>query len=604
MKQAAHDAGLSLDELARRIGCSRALIYQYASGAALAQNDRLQQIAREVGKPLYWFFIEDLDAAQSATELANLATERAQVDAELDRLAADRSRLEQRRASEDVAHLEALLAAYSTPANPRKVVDCCTQLTPLLAREEDPQRLASVLLQQGNALLQLQEWGAAKEKLEQAAGLFRQASRLTSARDCVQSLGHVNLMLGRVDEALQQFETVASGDDWSNRWQGTLSVGGARELLGDYPAAIAAFERALEIVEERGDTPGAEAGRLYVEANWANLELDFGDYQGALERSLRCIRMALRLGVQDQYMEALLTNGAAYLQIGDTQSATRSVQLALDVADLTSDQQHRSLALSYLSLCDTVRRRTPEAIAEGKEALALALRCSAVRAEIVAQRALCEAYLQALNPSEAVYHARQGLVVAQNIRLLLPQAHLGALKAQAQLMSGNSADAIVEGERALKLAADLHARPVEIECHLVLAQAYFDSASIDDVFNHAGAVIDLARNDHLPNITWKAHFLLARANAARSDLAVARSEYQHAILELRTAREVPPVIKQEADTSLEDPLALQVWQSWLQFVVETEGADQARVAAAEAEWPPLNEWLESQLQDKGGAVDA
>jgi len=123
-------------------------------------------------------------------------------------------------------------------------------------------------------------------------------------------------------------------------------------------------------------------------------------------------------------------------------------------------------------------------------------------------------------------------------------------------------------------------------------------------FRFGSAVIDLARSDHLPNITWKAHFLLARANAARSDLAVARSEYQHAILELRTAREVPPVIEQEADTSLEDPLALQVWQSWLQFVVETEGADQARVAAAEAEWPPLNEWLESQLQDKGGAVDA
>src|SRR5437763_1382025 len=82
-------------------------------------------------------------------------------------------------------------------ANARKVVDCCNQLTPFLAREEDPQRLAAVLLQQGNALLQLQEWGAAKEKLEQAAGLFRQAGNLTSARDCTQSLGHVNLMLGR-----------------------------------------------------------------------------------------------------------------------------------------------------------------------------------------------------------------------------------------------------------------------------------------------------------------------------------------------------------------------------------------------------------------------
>ena len=52
IKRASKEAGLSLDDLASRIGCSRALIYQYASGASLAQNDRLQIIAAVVGKPI------------------------------------------------------------------------------------------------------------------------------------------------------------------------------------------------------------------------------------------------------------------------------------------------------------------------------------------------------------------------------------------------------------------------------------------------------------------------------------------------------------------------------------------------------------------------
>src|ERR1051325_6190087 len=53
-------AGLSVEELANRIGCSRALIYQYLSGTTLAQPDRLQQIALEVAVPLSYFYSGEL----------------------------------------------------------------------------------------------------------------------------------------------------------------------------------------------------------------------------------------------------------------------------------------------------------------------------------------------------------------------------------------------------------------------------------------------------------------------------------------------------------------------------------------------------------------
>src|SRR5258708_38674351 len=56
IQKAIERANLSAEELANRIGCSRALIYQYLSGTTLAQPDRLQQIAAVTGVPLTYFF--------------------------------------------------------------------------------------------------------------------------------------------------------------------------------------------------------------------------------------------------------------------------------------------------------------------------------------------------------------------------------------------------------------------------------------------------------------------------------------------------------------------------------------------------------------------
>src|SRR5579871_4509580 len=56
IQRAVERAGLSIEELAGRIGCSRALIYQYLSGSTLAQPDRLQQIAAECSVSLTYFY--------------------------------------------------------------------------------------------------------------------------------------------------------------------------------------------------------------------------------------------------------------------------------------------------------------------------------------------------------------------------------------------------------------------------------------------------------------------------------------------------------------------------------------------------------------------
>lgn len=599
IKLAAREVGVTLDELALLIGCSRALIFQYASGASLAQSDRLQLIAKEVKKPLYWFFLEEdesqslipnSDSSSNIDETSRLQLERTQFNAE-------KSRFEQRRTAEAISRLESLLAVASTAPDPRKLADFCQQISVLLNLDEDAEKLASIFLKQGNCLIQLQEWGAAKEKLEQASSIYRQLEKPVFARDCCQSLGHVSLMQGRVEEALKQFEYVASGEDWTNRWQGKLSQGAAYEVLGEYASAIHFFEKAMEVVEERSEESGAEVAKLYIEANWSNLELDFGDFESALRRSQRTMLQAQRQGVQDQYLEALLTHGSVLLHLEELPAAAHHVEMALGISTLVSDQQHRSLALSILALCDLARHLNSQAVANGKEALAIALRCSAARAELFAQRVLSEAYLASSNSSEAAYHARQGLIAAQNSNLKLPQSQFRLLLSRAHLIQGLATETFAEANKALLLSEELHARPVQFESHLVLATAFLKTGQLDEAQKHAKAANELCIELKTPFVAWKGQSLSGNAHRLSGNGDAAKISFDEALISLELFRRKRKMIDEE-DAIFEDPAALELCQSWLKFTVEREGIVVARTAVANWDWPPLSEWLEAELNLK------
>src|SRR5579871_4507050 len=76
IQRAVERAGLSIEELANRIGCSRALIYQYLSGTTLAQPDRLQQIATECGVTLTYFYSDTPEAEGAPPPTAPAERER------------------------------------------------------------------------------------------------------------------------------------------------------------------------------------------------------------------------------------------------------------------------------------------------------------------------------------------------------------------------------------------------------------------------------------------------------------------------------------------------------------------------------------------------
>lgn len=589
IKQAAKEAGMTSEDLAQRIGCSRALIYQYVSGVSLVQTDRLQQIAAVVGKPLEWFFrTDDHEAEATARESADIEQERAAIRQERERWELERVRLEQRLIHARSEHLNELVSAYSSGPNWRKVADACQLLAPELERQDEQEQLAELLLKHGNALIQLAEWGSASDKLERAASLFRSIELPERALGCLQSLGQISVILGRPEVALTQFGQVANGRDWWNRWQGTLSMGAAHELMGDYAAATGCFEQALDIVEEREGTADAEIGHLYVESNWANVQIDCGEFAGAAERADRCIRLAQRNGVQDQYLEALLNKGFASVPLLDLALARQALQSVLDLSELAGDGQRQSLALSGLSICDSLVQHPSDAVSRGKEALAIALRSGAVRSEIVAQRALAQAYLAAENPAEAEYHADAGIATAVSNRVRLPHAQLLALKAKARLSAGDAKGAKAAARDALKIAAELDAAPVQLDCHTILTRA---GAGSKEAIRSAQAAVGLANTiDSAPH-RWEALHALAEARRSAGEATGVREPFKLALAALSAGRQRYFQLS-GSDSILEIESAANLWKDWLRFIRITEGADRARSEAETAEWPPLLEWLE------------
>jgi transcriptional regulator with XRE-family HTH domain len=587
LKQAAREAGITLDELARAIGCSRALIFQYASGASLAQTDRLQQIAAIVGKPLYWFFLTDEETHPAPSAEAEIGEREKQLREQLERVEADKLRSTERRIREDISHLELLLAAHSSAPDQRKIVECCQKLQPLVASLGDTESLASIMLKQGNAQIALQEWGPARECLQQAADLYLNAGKPANAKDCLQSMGHASLMLGRIQEALTLFETVADSTDWTNRWQGTLSIGAAREFMGDYSHAISAFEEALRIVEERSGAE-TEIPRLFVEANWANLELDFGDFKSARSRAAECGRSAQRNAVQDQYLEAQLTAGIADLHLGAAESAIARIRTALDLAQLTASKQYQALALACESLWMCAAGRAEVAIANGKEALAIALRSNVLRAEILAQRALCEAYLLADKASEALYHAEQGYAAARAHGVTHAASHFLILKGRCCLLAGDTDGALVTALDGLAQAEMMQVRPLIMEASLTLSQTSLLCGDPAGSLAHARKAANLAKEMELAN------YWAALAQEAFALHALDRDPEALAALQLCAElyrRQMHDTSQYHTDAAAENSTSEAMWRLFIELTYRLTGKLEAEQLAETLDWLPATDWL-------------
>src|SRR5258708_33984599 len=109
IQKAVEKAGLSVEELATRIGCSRALIYHVLSGTTLAQPDRLQQIAAETDVTLPYFYGASLEEGRKGRRGGEATDPHARLD-------------------ERIRQLEELARAQETPPDWSALASTCEKI--------------------------------------------------------------------------------------------------------------------------------------------------------------------------------------------------------------------------------------------------------------------------------------------------------------------------------------------------------------------------------------------------------------------------------------------------------------------------------------------
>lgn len=593
IQRAVERAGLSIEELAGRIGCSRALIYQYLSGTTLAQPDRLQQIAVECGVGLASFYraSEEPDAEEPPAPAPVLSPPPPSFP-----LSAPPQEVAMR-LQEGLRSMQELAAAQEGPPDYRALAATCERILSLAAQVGDRAAQAVAHLRLGNALLSLADYPRAADALARAVALAQEIAAAATETAARQSLGQALFQLGRTDEAGEQFAHIAAGADFQGRWQGTLSLGSIHEQRGEYQQAMLRFDEAASLLEE-GELNGTArpetiaVGLLYVNANRTNVYLDEGDFGGARPLAERCMADAESLGIAGQHLEARFNIGWCDFGVGRWAACHAAFTGLLQLARFIGDQGRETMTRAWLGIFLAAAGDRDGALAYGKDALAQALSRGDRRAELYAQLALADAYSgDRLRQGEARYHITQALAVAGAVRDTRAEIECRLRLAHLSAQSGTVTELRDASTRALTLAQRLGARHLETLARVWLAEALHRGADADPSLARAEAEAAVALADSLNLIEgrWRARFTLAQIllDQAPTETAAAESALQQAISLLESLREAL-IATGIPDTLLENEECIAVYARLIRHLRQSGRTADAEAMLERAGWPPLN----------------
>ena len=593
IQRAAQRAALSIEELAGRIGCSRALIYQYCSGATLAQPDRLQQIARECGVPLTYFYA---DAVSDDPEIPAAPTGESALLPPTPAPQEVSARLQ-----DSLRAAQELAAAQESPPDYRALAASCERILSLAAQVGDRKAQAQAQKRLGNAHLRVGDYPRAAEALARAVALAQEAEDAEDEAASRQSLGNALLAMGRIREARQQFTQIAGGAGWNGRWQGTLSLGCIHEMQGEYQAAMARFDEATAILEaaraEGALTEGevAEAS-LYVQGNIRNVYTDGGDFQAAAPLAERMASEAEARGNADQYLEARFDLAWLHFAVGRWRDARREFDGVIQLARFVGDQGRETLGRAWLGLFLAAAGDYDAAIAAGKDALALALSRGDRRAELYAQLALADAYAAShLREGEARYHTNQALAVTAALRHERGEIECRLRLSRLNAQSGELGELRDSANRALSLSQKLGARHLESLSRAWLAElrlresdaAENPAESLAQAAEHARIAQNLADETEFIEGRWRSRELQARIvlrrNPAQSEAALGFLRESVELLEGLRGE----LRESDADTLLENEEAFNLCYRYADLLRLNGQQDALRAFLERTGWPPL-----------------
>lgn len=594
IQRAVERAGLSIEELAGRIGCSRALIYQYLAGSTLSQPDRLQQIAAECGVPLTYFYSETDPNADVSTDSDSDSSG----DGRTDSVSRPHPGIVEsadvaERLNQTLRSLNALADAQEGPPDYRELASTCERIYLLAGQVGDRLAQAKTQFRLGNACLRMADFHRASTALRGAIDLARDLGEKELEADARQSLGNVLVSLGNFAEARVQFEFCAAGKHTSGRWKGTLSLGSVNTLYGEYRQAMERFDEAAAIIDEAEaartySAREASIGMLYVNGNRTNVYINGGDFETARPIIQSSLLTAEAYGIADEHLEARLDLAICDFYTGRWSSAYRGLNSMLQLSRFVGDQGRETMARAWLGILQAASGDFGAAIGSGKDALSMALSRGDRRAELYSQIALADAYTGQTNrESEARYHANQALAVAVSLRMERGEAECRLRAARLAAQCGDVNELIEASTRALLLAQKLGARHIECIAYVWLAVAHSGGSggeteigATPEAIKYARQALELAQNLSLSEGIWRSGALLGTLEQSVEPFGVSIDVLEGLRAQLQDA-DIP-------DTLLENEECLVVYADYIavlrRFAEETE----VRNVLEQAGWPPLD----------------
>lgn len=581
--QAIKEAGLSVEQVAKDIGCSRALLYQYIAGTTLAQPDKLTLIAQQTGKPLAFFYGADLVEPETVrTEREGLQKERA----DWEQMQAEER---ERRLRERLETLLALSDSQASPPDWKAAASTCEQILPIVRELGDMKVEGLTLFRLGNLKLLMGDLDGAQTALRQAQVLFERLNETAYALACRQSIGRAMLLMGKPDEAHSQFAVAAQSEHWGNRWEATVALSAVAEWTGDFKVAMEYLDEAEELAEQAATERAAQTVHLFVVANRANVYLACGDFAEALGLAKQSLNIAEQLGDRDQQLEAMLTQAVCQRHLGEWVNAHETALRARNLALFADDAERATVAETLLANIAAVTGDFASAKGWGKSALTSALRLRSRRAELWAHKALAETYLREENPDDARYHAQTAVELSEGMRHAAEHAHALCLRAWTNLL-GQGRDLIKakrSAERAFTVADEKGMRHVEGLAAWLLSQIAHEQGD-------EKAAEWLAEAERLAHEIGDAD-LLYRCLAVKGKWAVGSRQWAVAITALREANELLTQWRKQwtqagyDDTWLEEPLRFRACLALVRCLAQKEGKVFADTFVEQVGWLPLQE---------------
>ncbi|MFA0769446.1 MAG: hypothetical protein OXFUSZZB_002774 [Candidatus Fervidibacter sp.] len=580
--RAIREAGLSVEQVAKDIGCSRALLYQYIAGTTLAQPDKLTLIARRTGKPLAYFYGADL------RERPSVEAERAALEQERTEWERQQAEERERRLRERLETLLALADAQSTPPNWKAAASTCEQILPLARELGDERAEALTLFRLGNLRLLLGDLDGAVTALQQARTLFERLNDAPYAFACRQSIGRALLLMGRLEEAEREFTQAAQSEHWHNRWEAMVALAAVAEWKGDLQQAMSHLDEAERLSEQAPNERAAQIVRLFVAANRANVYLACGDFAEALKLAKVAGELAERLSDRDQQLENWLTQAVCLRHLGDWATAWALAERVRSLSEFADEAERVAVAETVLATIAAIVGDFDQAKERGKDALVMALRLHSRQGELWAHKVLAETYLRQGQPDDARYHVQAAAELAEGMRHAMEFAHALCLRAWMAWQQGHLTDAQRDAQRAFTLADEKGMR------HLAGLAAWLQgqiacALSRDEEARRWGDEAErFAKETGDAELLWRCLAAKGERHWAKGESDLALAAWQEAMTMLESWRSRWREEGHE-DTWLEDPLRQRICLLFARCLVQTHGQEAADAFIAQLGWLPLQE---------------